>query len=106
MRACRTRLPSLSLLWWRHQAAEPKDPRPYFIALAHCAERPWHLKALMRYANRRWPIMAGELGEGWHAAGDQGAELRQPQIGNGFPSPPEGPISCWPRVCFEVRIPR
>src|SRR4051794_22014858 len=55
---------TLSLLWWRHQAAEPKDPRPYFIALAHCAERPWHLKALIRYANRRWPVMAGELGEG------------------------------------------
>jgi hypothetical protein len=53
---------ALSLLWRRHLNAEPPDPRPYFIALATCAEQWWQIEALIRFAQRRWPVMAGELG--------------------------------------------
>ena len=52
---------ALSLLWRRH-LKQPPDPRPYFIALATCAEQWWHIEALIRFAQRRWPVMAGELG--------------------------------------------
>lgn len=59
-RKARKRL-TLTLLWRRHLSTEPPNARSFFIALAACAECEWHVAALVRFAVRRWPLMAGEL---------------------------------------------